>query len=35
MLEFGKNALYIWACYGISAIVLGGLVIRAFLGPKQ
>ncbi len=35
MLDFGKNAFYIWACYGISAIVLGGLVIAAFKSPKQ
>jgi len=35
MLDFGKNAFYIWACYGMSAIVLGGLVIRAFMSPKQ
>ncbi len=35
MLEFGKNAIYIWACYGISAIVLGLLIIRAWRTPKQ
>ena len=35
MLDFGKNAIYIWGCYGISAIVLGGLVISALRSPKQ
>ena len=35
MLEFGKNAAYIWSCYGISALVLGLLVIRAWRSPKQ
>lgn len=35
MLDFGKNAIYIWACYGVSALVLGGLVLHAFRSPKQ
>ncbi len=35
MLDFGKNAVYIWTCYGISAVVLGALVIAAWRGPKQ
>ena len=35
MLDFGKNAIYIWSCYGISAFVLGALVIRALRSPKQ
>ena len=35
MLDFGKNALFIWGCYGISALVLGALVIRALRSPKQ
>jgi len=35
MLDFGKNALYIWSCYGISALVLGALTIRAWRSPKQ
>jgi heme exporter protein CcmD len=36
MLEFGKYAIYIWACYGISALVLGGLVLYTFAArPKD
>ena len=36
MLDFGKYAFYIWASYGLSAAVLGGLVIYTFLAkPKN
>ncbi len=35
MLDFGKNAFYIWSCYGVSALVLGTLIIRAIRSPKQ
>ena len=35
MFDFGKNALFIWSCYGVSALVLGSLVIRALRSPKQ
>lgn len=35
MFEFGKNAVYIWSCYGVSAVVLGALIIRALKSPKQ
>jgi len=35
MFEFGKNAVYIWCCYGVSALVLGALIIRALKSPKQ
>jgi len=35
MLDFGKNAVYIWSCYGISALVLTALIIRAWRSPKQ
>lgn len=36
MLEFGKYAAYIWASYGLSAAVLGGLVVHAILSkPKN
>lgn len=31
MFEFGDNAVSIWAAYGISAIVLFGLVLRAMM----
>lgn len=27
MLDFGKYAFYVWMSYGISAVVLAGLVI--------
>ena len=35
MFEFGKNAVYIWSCYGVSAVVLGALIIIALKSPKQ
>jgi len=25
--EFGKNAAYIWSCYGIGLVLIGGTVI--------
>ncbi|MGB0906286.1 MAG: heme exporter protein CcmD [Maricaulaceae bacterium] len=28
MLEFGKYAPYIWASYGVSALVLGALILH-------
>jgi len=31
MLDFGKDAIFIWAAYGISAAVIGGLIVRAAL----
>jgi len=31
MLEFGKDAIFIWGAYGISAAVIGGLILRAAL----
>ena len=27
LLDFGKHALFIWSAYGLSAIVLGGLIL--------
>ena len=35
MLDFGKHATYIWVCYGVSALTLGLLVVRAWRSPKQ
>ena len=35
MLDFGKNAIYIWTSYGMSFLVLGGLAIVALRSPKQ
>ncbi len=35
MLEFGKNAAYIWTCYAVSALVLGALILNAWRGPRQ
>ena len=31
MLDFGKDAIFIWASYGISAAVIGALILRAAL----
>jgi heme exporter protein CcmD len=33
-MDMGPFAVFIWASYGISAIVLGALIIRAFRQPK-
>ena len=30
----GPHAAFIWACYGVSALVLGALVVRALMQPK-
>jgi heme exporter protein CcmD len=36
MLDFGKYAVYVWASYGLSAAVLGALVIYTFANkPKD
>lgn len=35
MLDFGKYAFYIWASYGLSAAVLGGLVIYTFMARSN
>jgi len=34
MLEFGKYAPFIWGSYGLSALVLGALVIQTFRGRR-
>lgn len=28
MLDFGKHAVFIWSAYGLSALVIGGLVFQ-------
>ena len=35
MLDFGKNAFFIWSSYGISAVIIGALIIHAWRSPKQ
>ena len=30
----GPHAVFIWGSYGVSAVVLGGLIIRALMQPK-
>ena len=35
MFEFGKYAFYIWASYGLSAAVLGGLVIYTVMAKPK
>lgn len=35
MFEFGKYGIYIWACYGISALVLGGLTLYTFAAGSK
>jgi heme exporter protein CcmD len=33
-LDFGKNSVFIWACYGISFLSLAGLILHALLARK-
>jgi len=36
MLDFGKHAFFVWASYGLSAAVLGALVIYTLANkPKD
>lgn len=35
MLDFGKNAAFIWAAYGISALALGGLILMTLRKPRK
>jgi len=35
MLDFGKNAVFIWAAYGISIAALGGLIILTLRKPRK
>ena len=34
-LDFGKYAAFIWAAYGLSAIVLGVLVLQTWLSARR
>ncbi|WP_371397778.1 heme exporter protein CcmD [Fretibacter rubidus] len=34
MLEFDQYAPFIWASYGLSALVLGALVVQTFRGRR-
>ena len=34
MLDFEQYAVFIWASYGISALVLGALVVQTFRGRR-
>lgn len=34
MTDMGPYAIFIWGSYGVSAVVIGALVIRAFRSPK-
>ena len=35
MLDFGKYAFYVWASYGLSAAVLGALVIYTIMAKPK
>jgi len=35
LLDFGKHAAFIWAAYGISALLLGGLIIMTWRKPRK
>lgn len=34
MPEFDKNALYIWACYGLGALMILGLTLQVVLAAR-
>lgn len=34
MPEFDKNAAYIWACYGIGALLILGLTLQVVLAAR-
>lgn len=34
MPEFDKNAAYIWACYLLGALMIGGTCLQAWLAAK-
>lgn len=34
MPEFDKNAAYIWACYGIGALLILGLTLQVILAAR-
>ncbi|MEH6410280.1 MAG: heme exporter protein CcmD [Hyphomonas sp.] len=33
--DFGKNAAYIWACYGIGLVLIGGTVIGVLFRARN
>lgn len=33
--EFDKNAAYIWASYGLGFLMIGGLILRTYLGARK
>lgn len=33
--DFGKNAAYIWACYGIGLVLIGGTVIGVLVKARS
>ncbi|MBL4617495.1 MAG: heme exporter protein CcmD [Robiginitomaculum sp.] len=35
LLDFGKNSIFIWTCYGITILVLGSLVITSLRKKKM
>ena len=35
MPEFDKNAVYIWACFGIGALLIAAAVIQSLLAARS
>jgi heme exporter protein CcmD len=33
--DFGKNAAYIWACYGIGLVLIGGAAIGVLIKARS
>ena len=34
MIDMGPHAVFIWGSYGVSALVLGAVILRALRQPK-
>ncbi|WP_409433726.1 heme exporter protein CcmD [Litorimonas sp. RW-G-Af-16] len=35
MIDLGKDAAFIWTCYGISALILGVMIIQTRRKPRK
>ncbi|MCF6292653.1 MAG: heme exporter protein CcmD [Robiginitomaculum sp.] len=34
LLDFGKNSIFIWTCYGVTIVVLGAMIITSLRKKK-
>ncbi len=35
IIDFGKNAVFIWSAYGVAAVILGGLLAVSLRGMRR